>query len=115
MRVVKNIISRPCIRCLQGTFSVYERFSAVLEFVQKCLEYPLPFVLQEAAGSGGKRLDDEEVATTSLSDLRLVPSAVLTFAWHSSVKEEVEAQLKISGLDQSAYLKSDLLERAVPS
>jgi len=100
---------------LQGTFSVYERFSAVLEFVQECLEYPLPFVLQEAAGSGGKRFDDEEVATTSLSDLRLVPSAVLTFAWHSSVKEEVEAQLKQSGLDQSAYLKSDLLERAVSS
>ena len=42
---------------LQGTFSVYEHFSAVTEFVQDCLEYPLPFVLHEAGGA--KKFDDE--------------------------------------------------------
>merc|ERR1712038_1463977 len=48
---------------LQGTFSVYEQFKMVEEFVTDCLNHPLPFVLHD---SGHGQLDDEATEETSL-------------------------------------------------
>lgn len=70
---------------LQGTFSVYEKFAEVLEFVQENLEYSgLPFVLTAPTGHKFEEGDND----SSLADLRLVPATILTFQWDSSVAEE---------------------------
>ena len=79
-----------CISSFQGTFSVYEQFKMVEEFVTDCLHHPLPFVLHD---SGHGQLDDEATKETSLFDLGLVPSSVLSFAWHPDVAAEVKSQL----------------------
>lgn len=39
----------------------------------------------------GHKLIPEEDANKTLIDLKLVPATVLTFAWHGSVIEEVNA------------------------
>eukprot|EP00095_Tigriopus_kingsejongensis_P004109 maker-scaffold122_size333723-snap-gene-0.19 protein:Tk04109 transcript:maker-scaffold122_size333723-snap-gene-0.19-mRNA-1 annotation:"ubx domain-containing protein 6-like" len=75
---------------LQGTFSVYERYRVVHDFVAECLETPLPFVLYEVGG--GHRLEPSDY-DSNLLDLDLVPSSKLTFAWHPDVADEVKAQL----------------------
>ena len=46
----------------QGTFSVYEKFKMVEEFVSECLEHPLPFILNDSAS--GQRM--EELKESSL-------------------------------------------------
>ena len=94
---------------LQGTFNVYEKYSNLLEFVQDCLEFPLPFVLH---GAQGPLLDMEDKL---LVDISLVPSAILTFAWHPDVAAEVEQQLKNIDLDgeKPLYIKHDVLETAL--
>jgi len=58
----------------QGTFSVYEKFQDVMDFVTENLAHQLPFVLY-ATGTGG-RLGEPEAETT-LMDLGLVPSSLL--------------------------------------
>jgi len=98
---------------LQGTFSVYEKYSAVTEFVSDALECPLPFVLHEAAAAGGPLeadLNDDKL----LIDMKLVPSAILTFAWHPDVSKEVEVELRQTG-EGPVYLKHDLVESTLSS
>merc|ERR1712066_780725 len=58
---------------LQGTFSVYEQISAVLDFVTDHLESPLPYLLVDSAT--GARLGQEE-ADQTLLDLGLVPASL---------------------------------------
>ncbi len=58
----------------QGTFSVYEKFQDVMDFVTENLCHQLPFVLY-ATGTGG-RLGEPEAETT-LMELGLVPSSLL--------------------------------------
>ncbi|CAG9792343.1 unnamed protein product [Diatraea saccharalis] len=72
---------------LQGTFSVYERYLEIHEFVRENLEHSdLPFVLNTPTGH--KLILDED-ADKTLIGLKLVPATVLTFAWHPSVAEEI--------------------------
>ena len=73
------------------------------DFVNDNLEYPLPFVLHDANQGGIVDSDDK-----FLIDIGLIPSAILTFAWHPNVAKEVELQLRQSG-ESPAYLKHDLL------
>jgi UBX domain-containing protein 6 len=98
---------------LQGTFSVYEKFSAVLEFVTDSLECPLPFVLFDA---GRGLIDSDKSEYTTLLDLGLIPSAILTFNWRPDVAGGVGSQLSnldISDNEKPAYLKHDLLKCAL--
>lgn len=110
---------------LQGTFSVYERVSAVLYFVQDNLfdDYR-PFTLitpsgdklhshlddvhfserknsQEAENKTGVVKEDED---KMLIDMHLVPNAVLLFAWDQSkgAKDEDKGEEKM-------YLKPDVM------
>ena len=87
---------------LQGTFSVYEKFRNVEEFVSDSLEHPLPFVLHDNVL--GEVCDKE----ASLIDLGLVPSSILSFAWHPEVAGEVKQQLG----PNAAYLKDSILALA---
>ncbi|XP_047539288.1 UBX domain-containing protein 6 [Vanessa atalanta] len=87
---------------LQGTFSVYERYNEIHEFVQENLEHSgLPFVLNTPTGH--KLIPDED-ANKTLIDLRLVPATVLTFAWHSSVIEEIN-----SSPNKDVFLKPEIM------
>jgi len=103
---------------LQGTFSVYEKYSAVTDFVSDSLEYPLPFVLHDAGGlleaapaaAGAAAAESDVQEDKLLIDLK--PSAILTFAWHPDVCKEVEMQLRQSG-EGPAYLKHQLMEDAL--
>ena len=90
------------VRLLQGTFSVYERYRAVHDYVAENLEFVLPFVLY-AAGGGSQRLEMSDY-DSSLADLGLVPSAVLTFAWHPEVAAEVSEQMG----PNPTFLKPDI-------
>ena len=45
----------------QGTFSVYEKFKMVEEFVSDSLEHPLPFILHDSVSSG-QVLENENFA-----------------------------------------------------
>lgn len=81
---------------------MYEKFRMVEEFVTECLEHPLPFVLLDTAS--GQKLDEEPVKESNLIDLGLVPTSLLSFAWHPEVAEEVKQQLG----PNSAYLKDDV-------
>merc|ERR1711915_743428 len=56
---------------LQGTFSVHEPMSAVMEFVTECLESPLPYLLVDSAS--GAKISQEDTEQ-SLVDLGLVPA-----------------------------------------
>lgn len=75
----------------------------VEEFVAECLEHPLPFVLH---GIQGQHMDEAKEA--SLIDLALVPSSILSFAWHPEVIEEVKQQLG----PNAPYLKDSILSLA---
>ncbi|XP_075986324.1 GDI interacting protein 3 isoform X2 [Anticarsia gemmatalis] len=86
---------------LQGTFSVYERYNEIHEFVQENLEHDLPFVLNTPTGH---KLIIEEDANKTLIDLRLVPATVLTFAWHSSVAEQIH-----NSPNKDVYLKPEVM------
>ncbi|XP_041972454.1 UBX domain-containing protein 6 [Aricia agestis] len=87
---------------LQGTFSVYERYNEIHEFVQENLEHSgLPFVLNTPTGH--KLIYDED-ANKTLIDLRLVPATVLTFAWHHSVLDEIN-----NSPNKDVYLKPEVM------
>lgn len=87
---------------LQGTFSVYDKFSEVYNFVNDNVEHKgLPFVL--ISPSGSKLLVDEE-AEKSLMDLRLIPAVILKFAWDSSVAEAVDQSNQ-----RDVYLKPEVM------
>ncbi|XP_050356741.1 UBX domain-containing protein 6 [Nymphalis io] len=87
---------------LQGTFSVYERYNEIHEFVQDNLEHSgLPFVLNTPTGH--KLIQDED-ANKTLIDLRLVPATVLTFAWHSSIIEEIN-----NSPNKDVFLKPEVM------
>lgn len=85
---------------LQGTFSVYEKFIDILEFVRDSLEHDgLPFVLTAPTGL---RFEDKDYDST-LADLRLVPATILIFQWDPAFDEEIKASGNIT------YLKPDIL------
>ncbi|XP_026316157.1 UBX domain-containing protein 6 [Hyposmocoma kahamanoa] len=87
---------------LQGTFSVYERYHEIHDFVAENLEHSdLPFILNTPTGH---KLLLEEDANKTLIDLRLVPATVLTFAWHSSVIEEIN-----NSPNKDVYLKPEVM------
>ncbi|XP_023025952.2 GDI interacting protein 3 [Leptinotarsa decemlineata] len=85
---------------LQGTFSVYEKFCEVMDFVKDNLEHEgLPFILSAPTGH---KLEDNDKDST-LADLRLVPAAILTFQWDPSVEEDLKAAGGV------AYLKPEVM------
>lgn len=88
---------------------MYEKYSAVVEFVTEALEYPLPFVLFEA---GKGQIDTTKSEEISLLDMGLIPSAILTFNWHPDVAQEVETQLRemSTNNEKPAYLKHELIQ-----
>ncbi|KAI5644661.1 PUB domain-containing protein [Phthorimaea operculella] len=87
---------------LQGTFSVYERYTEVHEFVKENLEHSdLPFILNHPTGH---KLNIDEDANKTLIDLRLVPATVLNFAWHPSVIEQVN-----SSPNNDVFLKPEVM------
>lgn len=85
---------------LQGTFHVYEKFDAVLNFVaENLVQDDQSFVLVMANGC---RLSQEE-ANQTLVDLRLVPASILIFSWDTQETEE-------KSVDQQAiYLKPEVM------
>ncbi|KAH9645440.1 hypothetical protein HF086_006466 [Spodoptera exigua] len=86
---------------LQGTFSVYERYNDIHEFVRENLEHDLPFVLSMPTGH---KVTLEEDANKTLIDLRLVPATILTFAWHSSVAEQIQ-----NSPNKDVFLKPEVM------
>nr|XP_049706286.1 UBX domain-containing protein 6 [Helicoverpa armigera]XP_049706287.1 UBX domain-containing protein 6 [Helicoverpa armigera] len=86
---------------LQGTFSVYERYTEIHEFVRENLEHDLPFVLNTPTGH--KLIPDED-ANKTLIDLRIVPATILTFAWHSSVAEQIH-----NSPNKDVFLKPEVM------
>lgn len=85
---------------LQGTFSVYEKLEAVNKFLRENLfNEDLPFILTTPIGH---QLSDED-ADKTLTDLRLVPAAILTFSWDYSIADEAV------GEQQPVYLKPEIL------
>lgn len=70
-----------------------------------CLEHPLPFVLH---GIHQQHMMDNEAKEASLIDLALVPSSILSFAWHPDVIEEVKHQLG----PNAPYLTDSILSLA---
>lgn len=86
---------------LQGTFSVYETLSSVMEFVTDCLESPLPYLLVDSAS--GARISQEDTDQT-LVDLGLVPASLLNFMWDP----EIERDLASQGGNQLGFLKPEL-------
>ena len=81
---------------------MYEKFQNVEDFVSECLEHPLPFILYDAAASG--QAMDQECKENSLMELALVPTSILSFAWHPDVAEEVKSQLG----PNAVYLRDDI-------
>ncbi|CAH1169858.1 unnamed protein product [Phaedon cochleariae] len=85
---------------LQGTFSVYEKFSEILDFVKENLEHEgLPFILSVPTGHKLEESDKE----STLADLRLVPATILMFQWDPLVEEDLRAAGNI------AYLKPEVM------
>lgn len=73
----------------QGTFSIYEKFGDVIDFIQENLENSgLPFVLSTPTGHKFEDADKE----SNLMTLRLVPATILNFQWDPVVAEAVEAE-----------------------
>lgn len=71
---------------LQGTFSVYDKFEHVYEFVQSCLKNEIPeFRLVSALGI---KLDDED-KTKSLFDLRYTKYCIIGMFYVKILKEIV--------------------------
>lgn len=85
---------------LKGTFSVYEKFSEVYDFVKENLEHDgLPFILSTPTGQRFEESDKE----SSFADLRLVPATILIFQWDPSVEEDLKAAGNIT------YLKPEVM------
>jgi len=70
---------------LQGTFSVYEKFQNVIEFVAENIIDKVPFLLMTPDGI--KLV--EECHDKTLLDLRLIPTAILEFSWNLTDKENM--------------------------
>ncbi|GJQ66327.1 putative UBX domain-containing protein [Trypoxylus dichotomus] len=83
---------------LQGTFSVYEKFSEVIALVQENLEHDCPFLLSSPTGHKFDEADNE----STLMQLRLVPATILTFQWDPSIAEEITSVT-------NTYLKPDVM------
>lgn len=84
----------------QGTFSVYEKFSEVIDFVKENLEHDgLPFILNTPTGQKFEESDKE----SSLLDLRLVPATILIFEWDPSIEQDLKAAGNIT------YLKPEVM------
>ncbi|XP_066262322.1 UBX domain-containing protein 6 [Euwallacea similis] len=85
---------------LQGTFSVYEKLTEVLDFVRDNLEHDgLPFILTTPTGQKFEEKDFE----STLAELRLVPATILIFQWDPAFNEEIKA----SG--NTTYLKPEIM------
>ena len=92
------VFLRPAL--FQGTFSVYEKLEAVNKFLRENLHNEdLPFILTTPIGH---QLSDED-ADKTLTDLRLVPAAILTFSWDYSIADEAVQE------QQLVYLKPEIL------
>jgi len=87
---------------LQGTFSVYESVSEVLNFVTDNLQSPLPYLLVDSAT--GARLGQED-SEQSLLDLGLVPASLLNFCWDPEIEKDLASQ---GGAGVVGYLRSEL-------
>jgi len=85
---------------LQGTFSVMEPLSAVLEYVGEHLETELPYQLADSVT--GIRFQGDALESP-LVELGLVPSSIVHFSWDP----EIEADLAASG-QTVGYLREDL-------
>ncbi|KAL3285512.1 hypothetical protein HHI36_000043 [Cryptolaemus montrouzieri] len=84
---------------LQGTFSVYEKFSEVLEFVQSNLDLELPFVLAAPTGHKFEEPDNEQ----TLLQLKLVPATILNFQWEANIANSIPSTESMS------YLKPEVM------
>ncbi|KAK4883731.1 hypothetical protein RN001_000002 [Aquatica leii] len=82
---------------LQGTFSVYEKFGAVLEFIQENLEHQIPFVVTSPTGHKFEEGDQE----STLFALKLVPATILIFEWDPSIGEDIH--------NINSYLKPEIM------
>ncbi|KAK5648879.1 hypothetical protein RI129_003771 [Pyrocoelia pectoralis] len=71
---------------LQGTFSVYEKFGSVIEFIQEHLENNIPFVLNSPTGHKFEEADYEN----TLFALKLVPATILVFQWDPSYADDMK-------------------------
>lgn len=73
-------------RYFKGTFGCHEPFCAVRNFVEEHLIRiePMLFVLKDPIS--GKEINDD---TKTLSELNLLPAAVLHFEWDSDVQSEL--------------------------
>ncbi|KAH0945432.1 hypothetical protein HN011_010934 [Eciton burchellii] len=68
---------------LQGTFSVYEKFQSVADFVaENLVDDKVPFLL--STPDGIKLL--EECNNKTLLELRLIPTAILEFSWNADME-----------------------------
>lgn len=83
----------------QGTFSVYEKFSEVLEFVRSNLEHELPFVL--TAPTGHKFEDGDHDQT--LIHLKLVPASILNFQFDGEIVDNIQS------IENLTYLKPEVM------
>ncbi|CAG4980752.1 unnamed protein product [Colias eurytheme] len=87
---------------LQGTFSVYEKYQDIHDFLRENLEHSdLPFVLTTPTGH---KLNIDEDSNKTLIDLKLVPTSILNFAWHSSILEEIN-----NSPNKDVYLKPEIM------
>ena len=75
------------------------------DFVAESLETPLPFVLYETS----TRLEQSDYDKL-LVDMKLAPSALLTFNWHPDVAAEIQAQMG----ERPVFLKPDIMALASP-
>lgn len=80
---------------MQGTFSVYEKYAAVLEFVKENLNSECDFTLLTELRRSFTPADHEK----TLLDLRLVPATVLIFKPNTTSTDE----------QKLSYLKPDVL------
>ena len=104
-KLLNNFICRvrfPDGWILQGTFSVYEPVSEVLNFVTDNLQSPLPYLLVDSAT--GARLGQED-SEQSLLDLGLVPASLLNFCWDPEIEKDLASQ---GGAGVVGYLRSEL-------
>lgn len=86
----------------QGTFSIYEKYAEIHDFVQDNVEHSgLPFVLSTPTG---QKLNIEEDANKTLVDLKLVPATILIFAWDPSVATEIG-----NSPNKDVYLKPEVM------
>lgn len=87
---------------LQGTFTVGETLQSVRDFVAEHLENNwLPFVLSTATGH---RLSTPE---STLFDLKLVPAAIVNFAWEFDPDPTAAEPVKFLSGDAMSLLQSE--------